>query len=278
VARRQRPFERAEPSRLTKPLADARAMLDERIAQGDRILASLVPGPLSMDAKSWHDKNEAILERLFTGRSEYEAYRTCILSSPITIGVRGGGSRSNDEKHWHEQRLQSLRRLRDRLDVYDPPAEAPLAPQSTPVESAALKLEVFVVHGHSREAKEEVARVLERLGLKAIILHEQPDTGRVILEKFEHHADVGYAVVVLTPDDECGTTRRARQNVILELGYFFGRLGRGRVLALYKPDVELPSDLDGWLYTLMDDAGAWKFKLGRELRAAGFDVNLNVLA
>jgi len=68
------------------------------------------------------------------------------------------------------------------------------------------------------------------------------------------------------------------KNVILELGYFLGALGRGKVRAVYKPGVELPSDLHGWLYTEMDAAGAWKLLLARELRAAGFDVDLNRFA
>ena len=84
-------------------------------------------------------------------------------------------------------------------------------------------------------------------------------------------------MVLLTPDDECGDKRRARQNVILELGYFLAKLERGRVLALYKEGVELPNDLLGWLYTPMDAHGAWRFKLGQELQAVGFDVDLNRL-
>jgi predicted nucleotide-binding protein len=93
---------------------------------------------------------------------------------------------------------------------------------------------IFIVHGHDNEAKVEVARFLERVGFEAIILHEQANRGRTIIEKVEMHSDVGFAVVLLTPDDEGGkrgnsTRPRARQNVVLELGYFIGRLGRDRV-------------------------------------------------
>jgi len=137
--------------------------------------------------------------------------------------------------------------------------------------------EIFVVHGHDDAAKQELARVLERLNFKPIILHEQADRGRFVLEKFEDFGDVPYAVVLLTPDDVSGDKARARQNVIFELGYFVGRLGRKHVQALYKPGVELPSDLAGLLYTEMDANGAWKLLLGRELKAAGFGVDLNVL-
>ena len=46
-----------------------------------------------------------------------------------------------------------------------------------------------------------VARTLEKLGLDAIILHEQPNLGKTIIEKFSDHADVSFAVVLLSPDD-----------------------------------------------------------------------------
>ena len=141
---------------------------------------------------------------------------------------------------------------------------------------------VFVVHGHDEAARETVARFLERLELAPVILHEQPNEGRTIIEKIEDNADVAFAVVLLTPDDMGALATntdnlkpRARQNVILELGYFIGRLGRERVCALKKGGVETPSDYDGVVYTDLDDAGTWKIGLFKELQAAGFDVDAN---
>ncbi len=106
---------------------------------------------------------------------------------------------------------------------------------------------VFVVHGHDEAALQAVARFLEQLGLEAISLREQPDQGRTIIEKFEDYAaEVGFAVVLLTPDDiagsaaASGSATRARQNVIFELGYFAGKLGRGHACLLRKGDVENP--------------------------------------
>jgi len=140
---------------------------------------------------------------------------------------------------------------------------------------------VFIVHGHNNEVKVNVARTIEKLGLEAIILHEQPNTGKTIIEKFEQHSDVSFAVVLLT-DDDLGRSKkgedlktRARQNVILELGYFIGKLSRNRVCPLYMPDVELPSDLHGLLYIEIDQAENWKFKLAKELREAGFNIDVN---
>jgi predicted nucleotide-binding protein len=139
---------------------------------------------------------------------------------------------------------------------------------------------IFVVHGHDEGARETVARFLERLGFEPIILHEQANQGRTIIEKVEAHGDVGFAVVLLTPDDEGCTIRgtpqpRARQNVLLELGYFLGRLGRDRVCALKRGELEIPSDFGGVVYEPFDASGGWKLALGRELRATGFDIDWN---
>jgi hypothetical protein len=139
---------------------------------------------------------------------------------------------------------------------------------------------VFIVHGHDDGARESVARFLEKLGFEPIILQEQANRGRTIIEKFEEHGDVGFAVVLLTPDDE-GRARggefrpRARQNVVLELGYFIGRLGRHKVCALKSGDLELPSDYSGVLWETMDAGGGWKLSLARELKATGHEVDLN---
>ncbi len=142
---------------------------------------------------------------------------------------------------------------------------------------------VFVVHGHDNEAKEGTARLLEKIGLHAIILHEQPNSGRAIIEKFENYSgDIAFAVILLTPDDVGGLATepkklkaRARQNVIMELGYFMGRLGRSRVCALYKGGVELPSDYQGVLYIEIDSAGAWKTKLAQEFVQAKVPIELS---
>jgi predicted nucleotide-binding protein len=139
-----------------------------------------------------------------------------------------------------------------------------------------ISARVFAVHGHNEAALQLAARFLEKLGLDAIILREQPDAGRTIIEKFVDCADdVGFAVVLLTPDDlagpatELSQAARARQNVIFELGYFAVKLGRGRCL-LRKGEVEIPSDLYGVIYADMDVAEGWKRKLAKELKAAGY--------
>jgi predicted nucleotide-binding protein len=143
---------------------------------------------------------------------------------------------------------------------------------------------VFVVHGHDDGARESVARFLERLGLETIILHEQATGGRTIVEKLEYYSDVDFAIVLLTPDDVGGVKSsgrdklqaRARQNVILELGFFAGKLGRKHVCALFKGPLELPSDYLGVGYVPLDESGGWRLQLAKELRGAGFSVDMNL--
>ncbi|MDD4439639.1 MAG: nucleotide-binding protein [Tissierellia bacterium] len=154
--------------------------------------------------------------------------------------------------------------------------------------SKPQRKQIFVVHGHDNEMKEAVARTLVKLGLDPIILHEQPNGGRTIIEKITDYAEkVSFAIVLLSPDDMGykkdqkleSAKYRARQNVILELGYFIGKLGRQHVVALFRnvTDFELPTDFSGVLYISFDDSGRWQFDLVKELRVAGYDIDANKL-
>ena len=140
---------------------------------------------------------------------------------------------------------------------------------------------VFVVHGHNEALKEAIARFVMQMGLEPVILHEQASVGMTVLEKLDANANVGYAVVILTADDlgrakySEKDSRRARQNVIFELGFFLGRLGRERVMAILEDGVEIPSDYMGVVYTPLDDLGAWRQTLVREMQAVGYVVDWN---
>lgn len=144
---------------------------------------------------------------------------------------------------------------------------------------------VFIVHGYDELAKLEVARLIEKFDLEAIILHEQSNLGKTIIEKIEGNSDVQYAVVLYTPcdlgrDKENNVDEeqaRARQNVVFEHGYLIGKLGRNKVTALVKGKVETPGDISGVVYISMDKAGAWKTELAREMKNAGLDVDMNKL-
>jgi predicted nucleotide-binding protein len=138
---------------------------------------------------------------------------------------------------------------------------------------------VFIVHGRDEAPKEKVARFIERLGFEAVILHEQVNGGRTIIEKFIVNSQVHFAVVLLTPDDAGGLVGvdaqepRARQNVIIEWGFFLGALGREKVMALMKGDVIVPSDALGMVWEALDQHGAWKQKLAKEMENAGFSID-----
>ena len=173
----------------------------------------------------------------------------------------------------------------DEIKEYWDDDDQPVAAALAKVSSKENTNEVFVVHGRDDGAKEAVARFLTKMGLQPIVLKEQPNEGRTIIEKFEYHAlRVGFAIVLLTPDDvgslqdeSSEAQPRARQNVVFELGYFIGKLGRDRTCALLNGDVEVPSDYYGVLYTEMDESQDWMMNLVRELKKAGFDIDANLI-
>ena len=166
--------------------------------------------------------------------------------------------------------------------------DSPAAPEGEKSLQTRVRVDsrrVFIVHGHDDGLKETVARYLTKLQLNPVVLHEQPNQGKTIIEKFEHHADVDFAVVLFTPDDvghpadrQDLSRSRARQNVVLELGFFMGALGRHRVCVLHAGDIELPSDYSGVLYLPLDAGGAWRFLLAKEMKASGMQVDLNLAA
>lgn len=154
------------------------------------------------------------------------------------------------------------------------------ATRLTPWESSSDRApnRVFIVHGQNEVARNSVVSFLEHLGLVGIVLHEQPNMGRHLLTKFIEEAELVTFAVVLLTDDDVGSMKggkaspRARQNVILELGYFLAHLGQARVCALITPGLETPSDFDGIVYIHMDDGNRWKQELKRELVAAKMPV------
>ena len=153
--------------------------------------------------------------------------------------------------------------------------------RSSETAQSPLSNKVFLAHGRDDGARETIARFLERLELKPVILSESPARGRTIIEKFEEHTDVDFALAIMTPDDvgshrqETDLKERARQNVVFELGFFIGKLGRGKVCAMTKGKPEIPSNYSGVEYIRLDDPGAWKMKLVFELKEAGFNVDAN---
>jgi predicted nucleotide-binding protein len=148
-----------------------------------------------------------------------------------------------------------------------------------------LGSKVFIVHGHNDSIRESVARFLEKLRLIPIVLREQPNQGKTIIEKFIDYSEVAFAIILLTGDDRGGTNNdtyenqrlRARQNVIFELGFFIGILGRERVCALYEEGVEIPSDYQGVLFVPIDKRESWKFQVIKEMRSVGMEIDANLI-
>jgi len=157
----------------------------------------------------------------------------------------------------------------------------PSKPASTETKTAN-RSKVFIVHGRDDLAKVSAARFVEKLDLSAIILHEQPSAGSTIIEKIEEHTNVGFAIVLYTPCDVGSLAGeslkpRARQNVVFEHGYLIAKLGRRNVCALVKGEVEIPNDFSGVVYVPLDDYGAWQVTVAKELRSAGYEVDMNKL-
>lgn len=149
--------------------------------------------------------------------------------------------------------------------------------------SRAMSKRIFLVHGHDELLKTKTARFIERLGYEAVILHEQASRGMTIIEKIEANTEVGFAIVLYSPDD-CGNTSagaakgellpRARQNVVFEHGYLMAKLTRAHVVPLVSGKIELPSDISGVVY--IDDTN-WQFEIAKEMKAAGYEVDFNRL-
>jgi len=122
------------------------------------------------------------------------------------------------------------------------------------------------------------------MGFEAVILHERASSGRTIIEKIEHYSDVGFAIVLYTPDD-VGNVKskadslnvRARQNVVFEHGYLIGKLGRENVAALVDGNLELPNDISGVVYISLDEASAWQLQLAKEIKQSGYEIYMNKL-
>jgi len=141
---------------------------------------------------------------------------------------------------------------------------------------------ILLIHGRDEAAKESALKFIEKLGLRALILHEQPNGGRSILEKFQESPNIEFAVILFTPDDITAPRNKpkekqacASQNVIFEFGYFLGKLGKGRVCVLYKEGVEFPSDYSGVVYIPMDSRGGWRLLVAKEIKQAGIEIDLN---
>lgn len=232
--------------------------------------------------------NGTLQEILGRDSAEYRDYHTDSLDTlPLFMG--GGPDPLHEVIAGYKQGIhRAIVKLRTLKEIFEEriadaqAAPSPVAQATARVRGSLGSKRVFIVHGHDEGAKEAIARYLSALDLVPVILHEQPNQGRTIIEKFEAHADVDFAVVLLTPDDMGYSVAkpndakpRARQNVVLELGFFLGALGRHKVVALCKGELDLPSDYDGVLYIDLDARGGWRLAVAREMKSSGLEVDMN---
>lgn len=271
---------------LCVPRAEAESKIQKQIDAGTGLLTPKHGlDEWKRQTKRWKEYTTELLSRLFSD----DQYAKEFKDSGGTPFILGDASLEIERKHETlKKEIDNLGSLLNRLDLIPEPkpevGSAETQPSPSLDEVALRSRKVFIVHGHDEALKQEVARILEKLELEPIILAEQPNQGKTLIEKFEAHTDVSFAIVLLTPDDvgrASGDNKtkdkpRARQNVILELGYFVGKLGRERVGVLYKMDVELPSDIHGILYIPAND-DSWHLKLAKEMKTAGLNIDLNNL-
>jgi predicted nucleotide-binding protein len=282
VKRRNAPLP-LPPPMLLNSKEEAFEKITKRIELGNQIKNSNITSMAELkNARStfytWDEFNEDLLSRMFDNHSVLDGYK-------MSFGIGRSDDRPLTElveafREDVDYYLRKLDSIRNRLEIIEVSPSIIQQP-ARPSQQRTLSKKVFVVHGHDDGMRETVARFIEKLGLSPIILSEQPNAGKTIIEKFEASSeDVGYAVVLLTPDDigypkdRPGEAQpRARQNVILELGYFVAKLGRSGVCALHKGDVEIPSDYHGVLYLKMDSN--WQIVLAKEIKQVIKDIDLN---
>ena len=178
----------------------------------------------------------------------------------------------------NQYRFQHMEEMLNILKALLPQEDAPEIKETTFPQSN----KVFIVHGHNKALRDEVKNVLYELGLKPVVLSEQANGGKTIIEKFEENSGkVNFAIILMTADDEGKALKekehhpRARQNVILEMGYFMASLKRSNVFLLLEDNIELPSDINGVGYASVHDN--WKIMLVKELRNCGYKVSADDL-
>lgn len=229
--------------------------------------------------EAWHTKAERFLIKKY-GKDSLEHQK--FLDTYFAPLVWCGEDEEQDIKDSIKWCADGLRSCKAVFETYleDIAEESQSAKNVKCTSKQGNMAKIFIVHGHDGELKQSVARIIEKQGIKAIILSEQANKGRTIIEKFEDYSDVGGAICLFTADDlgraknDAIDNTRARQNVVLETGYFMGKLGRDHVVLLADKGIEMPSDLSGVVYT---DTASWQFDLLKELSAMGYKVDLNKL-
>ncbi len=270
---------------------DAKTRLQERIEKGlelkqRRVETRETLEALSNDYNKWDSFNTELLKRTFTTdemAKEYDSWGVVsMLMREPSLGEKIAGVYKDIDKKIH--RIDSIIERLELIPLSETVQEAVPTQESQSAQTRTKK--VFVVHGRDEIAKTNLEIFLHEVGLEPVVLHRQADEGMTIIEKFEKHSDVGYAFILLTPDEvaylaseaskpdsERNKEFRARPNVIFEFGFFVGKLGRSRVCCLYTGDVSLPSDISGMIYKRYEKSiEEVAYSLIKDLKASGYAI------
>ncbi|MBR5941385.1 MAG: nucleotide-binding protein [Neisseriaceae bacterium] len=247
--------------------------LKKLIRQADELLAQEVTTS-SPEFSAWHLSVKRFLEHKFGKDStETKEFDKTYFSSPISFG-------NTSESEWIKDCARGITETKLILETYLEEMEESQNSLNENNDNRNIDLtKVFIVHGHNGEIKQKVARLLEQQNIQPIILDEQVNAGNTIIEKFEQNSNVGVAICLFTADDTGKANKdkndkpkpRARQNVVLETGFFMGKLGRGRIVVIADNGIELPSDMQGVVYINNN----WEFSMLKELKSMGFEIDLN---
>jgi predicted nucleotide-binding protein len=283
------------PTELLISQDDAKSKLQDRIQKGIELKNIHVD---SLDALNtarneyykWDSFNTELLKRIFTTEEHSNEYSHRFFASFGGRDEPSIGEKINDLHKDIDRENHTLESIIERLELIPVNKMNSLLTSDTK-ELSKLDVntkKVFVVHGHDEVSKANLEIFLREIGLEPIVLHRQADGGLTIIEKFEKHSDVGYAFILLTPDEisyvkaedskEDSARKkefRARPNVIFEFGYFVGKLGRSRVCCLYTGDVSLPSDVSGMIYKkFAKNIEEVRYDLIKELKASDYEIAL----
>jgi len=264
-----------EKERAIELLKQQQSLIEElKPKSPSELVKFLHEGCNSRAFKKWKRDTSVVIRNVFRGGHHgFSEFRNIQYeyTQKISMTTPAGGFVDRYQEGLSEA-CDLLQSLIEEVESFWPDAETTASGEAGSRTSPSGS-NVFIVHGRDEETKNAVADFVKTLGLKPIILHQQANQGRTIIEKFEDHSnDVGFAVVLCTPDDEGKSVEedklkpRARQNVILELGFFLAKLSRGRVCVLYGKGVEMPSDYDGVVYIPLE--GTWREELRAEIKAA----------
>ncbi|HDG1697365.1 TPA: nucleotide-binding protein [Kluyvera ascorbata] len=262
-------------------------IIDELQKLKGRLRSEVLPAYDSRGREFGRNRFNALKAQTVSKLNEYLPGETLRFEKGMVVGVWSMKRYDQSEAQWfwkhegkrYEAYIDSLIIDLQNGEYVAPQEDTETMPNN--IGNVGLNSKVFIIHGHDGEAKEKTARFIEKLGLEAVILSEQANQGKTIIEKLEHYIDVGFAIVLYTGDDlgnteiEAGKgnlNARARQNVVFEHGLLMGRLGRHKVIPLVAGTLELPSDIQGVVYI---DSKNWQLEIAREIKAAGYDIDMN---